>query len=163
MNLRSFTIRVTAVLAALCCVLAIGGTAPAGAAPAGKAHLFNPNSGLCLNVTHGSIEPGARTEIYNCLDNPVELWELNSAGQLYNPYSGLCLNTVNYDIKASTRTEIWACNAKVAQWSFNGDKLVHKQSGLCLNVYEFEIKPGTPTEIYYCNGNAAELWKWWQV
>lgn len=185
MKYRSFAIRAATLCAALCAfaltAVGIASTTPAPTASAAdglasgtslpttttapapdKAHLFNPNSGLCLNVVNGSIDPGARTEIYNCLDSPVERWVLNDQGQLYNPNSGLCLNTVNYDVKPSTPTEIWACNPKIALWSFNGKNLVHKQSGLCLNVFDYDIKPGTRTEIYFCNGNAAESWSWWQ-
>ncbi|GAA3463489.1 hypothetical protein GCM10018963_55020 [Saccharothrix longispora] len=161
MRIRLLGIRVIAVLIALWSTTALAGVAVADAPQDGN-QLFNPNSGLCLSVSNGSVDPGSRTEIWNCLGSPSQLWELNSKGQLLNPNSALCLNTVGYGTKLSTRTEIWVCNDKVALWKFDGVNLVHAQSGLCLNVVGSDIKPGAPTELWYCPDTPSTKWQWWK-
>ncbi|MFJ2577389.1 hypothetical protein ACIO3N_11255, partial [Kitasatospora aureofaciens] len=37
-------------------------------------HLYNLNSGLCLNVSGYSQSPSSSTQIYNCLSQSAEQW-----------------------------------------------------------------------------------------
>jgi hypothetical protein len=123
-------------------------------------HLFNPNSGLCLNIAGYSQAPSSHGEIWNCLNQNAESWQFRSDGTIYNPNSGLCLNTPGYGTSPSTHTEIWGCNGNPAeQWQLRGDGTIYNpNSGLCLNVAGYGTSPGSWTELWYCNGSYAEKW-----
>jgi Ricin-type beta-trefoil lectin domain len=164
--MRSLAIRVTAVFAALWCILALVVTGTASAAQQYQGHLVN-SPGPCLNVVGYGVQPGNRTEIWNCNNEPAENWVLRENGQMYNPNSGLCLNTVGYSGRLGTPTELWACNSQVALWTYttvwpsNAPVLKHTQSGLCLNVKAQATGPGARTEIWYCHPDMTSMrWQW---
>ncbi|MFJ2577390.1 RICIN domain-containing protein, partial [Kitasatospora aureofaciens] len=83
----------------------------------GDGTIFNPNSGLCLNVNNYATSPSSPTEIWGCNGNPAEQWQLRGDGTIFNPNSGLCLNVNNYATSPSSPTELWYCQGQPSeQW-----------------------------------------------
>jgi hypothetical protein len=123
-------------------------------------HVYNTNSGLCLNVKSYSQAPGAPTEIWYCNSNPAQRWVHRSDGTLYNPNSGQCLNVKSYSTSAGAPTQLWPCNGNRAMvWQWRSDRtLYNPNSGLCLNVKSYSTSAGAPTQLWYCNGNPAQRW-----
>ena len=127
----------------------------------GPVHLFNPNSGLCLNVVGFSQDVGTPTEIWNCLQQPAEKWQFRSDASVFNPNSGLCLSIVGNAITPGSRTEIRNCiRTNVGQiWGIRDDgRIFNPFSGLCLNVVGYATTPGSRTEVWNCDGNPAQKW-----
>jgi hypothetical protein len=150
-----------AVLTALTLPLGAGTSQAAYSSEAADStHVYNSNSGLCLNVKSYSETPGAPTELWYCNSNPAERWEHRPDGTLYNRNSGLCLNVKSYSTSAGAPTELWMCNGNRAMvWQWRSDRtLYNPNSGLCLNVKSYSSAPGSRTELWYCNGNPAERW-----
>jgi len=150
-----------AVLTAVTLPLGAGTSLAANAGGAADStHVYNTNSGLCLNVKSYSEAPGAPTEIWNCNSNAAERWEYRPDGTLYNRNSGLCLNVKSYSTSAGAPTELWMCNGNRAMvWQWRSDRtLYNPNSQLCLNVKSYSGAPGSRTELWYCNGNPAERW-----
>jgi hypothetical protein len=103
------------VVSALLAAAPVGSASAASAQDAAAVYLLNPNSGLCLNVAGYSQNPGTHTEIWNCLSQPAEKWQVRSDGTIYNPNSCLCLNVAAYAISPSSYTELWYCNGNYAE------------------------------------------------
>ncbi|WP_432021176.1 RICIN domain-containing protein [Streptomyces sp. 1222.5] len=176
-NVRGRLVAATGIAAALLAVLPAA-TASATSQPLPKAqtpgsaaagtsaqdgaahHLYNRNSGLCLNVSGYSQNPSSRTEIWYCNGNPAENWQLRDDGTIYNPNSGLCLNVAGYATSPSSRTEIWGCNGNPAEkWQLRDDGTIYNpNSGLCLNVAGYGTSPSDQTELWYCQNQPSEKW-----
>jgi hypothetical protein len=148
------------VLTVIVLPLGVGTCLAADGDKADPQHVYNTNSGLCLNVKSYSTTAGAPTEVWYCNNNAAERWVHRPDGTLYNPNSGLCLNVKSYSGKPGAPTELWSCNGNPAmkwQWR-SGHTLYNPNSGLCLNVKSYSGAAGAPTELWYCNGNPAMRW-----
>lgn len=118
-------------------------------------------SGLCLDVEGGVLEPYTLVDMTRCAGNPSQLWTMSAdpgqAASLSVAGTNLCLtNVANQGSKLEIQTcdgspnQVWTVNV---QSIYGGDVNAGSevtQDGLCLNVIGGSTAPGTPLTIWPC-------------
>jgi len=79
--------------------------------------LANTNS--CLEIDNGSREDGARSQIWNCLGAPQQIWQIEKIDkgiyQLHPSYDGKCLEVNDSSSDEGALTQQWSCAEVMGQ------------------------------------------------
>lgn len=122
-----------------------------------------------LDVYAGLTENKANIQIYNSLNNPLQVFHVTYLGdgyyKIYNTNSGKCL-----DIPGDTGTS----GSNVQQYDWNGGNgqqwiikeagndcyyIISKWNGMYLDADEGQNKDGTNVQVWVGNQSAAQKWK----
>ncbi|GIH04001.1 hypothetical protein Rhe02_20680 [Rhizocola hellebori] len=68
--------------------------------------IINPVSGRCLDVSGGRTEDGTKTQLWDCLNNPAQMWQ-QVGNTLVNPNSGKCLDVAGASTANGTSVRRW--------------------------------------------------------
>jgi poly(hydroxyalkanoate) depolymerase family esterase len=119
-------------------------------------------AGRCLDVPGQATTPGTRTQIWDCNNQPNQMWTSTTANELsvYSGTSRRCLAAENGATSAGTAAVISSCDGGPGQkWRLNSDNsLTAVQSGLCLDVYGARTANGTQVILWTCNGASNQKW-----
>jgi hypothetical protein len=135
------------------------GSAASGSGGA-SVQIRSTQSGLCLDVSSGNINPGGSIVMYTCGSQSNQRWLQHSDGSLVGAQSGLCLDVKGASTSPGAAVETYTCNGRQnQQWTFNANGTVtSRQSGLCLDVVGASTANGAAVDVWTCNGGANQKW-----
>jgi hypothetical protein len=138
----------------------------------GPYFLQNVNSGLCLNVSGGSMANGAKLIQYYCYDNGFPNNQIYKNNQWYLDYdqgvyyirsasSGLCVNVSGASTMDGAQVIQYSCVRTFNnQWVFTSDRMVENvNSWKCLNVFGGSTAAGGNVIQYTCVDHNANRWE----
>ncbi|MDI1463084.1 RICIN domain-containing protein [Catellatospora sp. KI3] len=129
----------------------------------GARPIVNPVSGRCLDVSGGRTADGTKTQLWDCLNNPAQLWQ-RVGNTLVNPNSGKCLDVAGASTADGAEVRLWTClNNSAQQWIFQANgNLVNPASGKCLDADAWGTVNGTRTILWACGAGpqSNQVWLW---
>lgn len=145
------------------------GNGGSGALVSGAAYsLVNQRSGLCLDVTGPSMNPGTRIQQWGYWGGPGQRWRLDRSGNgaflLTSVYSGQSLDNPNGSTQTGTVLQQFPTNGSAAQqyrFVLNADgsyTITNVASGLCLDDPNGSTTPGAMIQLWIPNGLSAQRW-----
>jgi hypothetical protein len=73
------------------------------------------SEGLCLEVTGGAVEDGARVQTGTCDGTAGQQWKATAGRDIVNPQSDKCLDVADFNPLAGAALQIWKCVAGANQ------------------------------------------------
>ena len=127
------------------------------------------NGGQVVDVTGGSLNDSAQTQLYGSNDTLAQYWTFtyNKSTGYYtvrSAVSGKVLDCRGGGVSNGTSVQQYAENGTTAQWwrvVMNADgsvSLVSAKSGLALDVTGANSANGTKLQLYSANGTNAQKW-----
>ncbi|MEV0533206.1 RICIN domain-containing protein [Kitasatospora sp. NPDC050463] len=112
----------------------------------------------CLDVRGGSSSNGTPIQMWDCLGNVNQSWQIASDGTIRAV--GKCLDVTGGATGNGTPLQIWDCNGTGSQkWVVRADgAIVNPQSGRALDVRGYDTANGALVQIWDFNGTANQLW-----
>ncbi|MFC5661909.1 ricin-type beta-trefoil lectin domain protein [Kitasatospora misakiensis] len=133
--------------------IALGPTPPAG--PVGQ---ITGQANKCLDVRGGSSTNGTPIQMWDCLGNVNQSWQIVSDGTIRAV--GKCLDVKGGRTANGTAVQIYDCNGTGSQqWRVRPDgAIVNPQSGRVLDVRNYDTANGAPVQIWDFLNTANQLW-----
>lgn len=138
-----------------------------GVVPGARYVLVNSRSGLCLDVTNGSLSPGGRVQQWTCNGLAPQEWRLQPGGggvyALQSRHSGLCLSAPA--ASAGAALEQRPCDGSVSQRWIPRNRGVGYYvfeldgAGSCVDVAGGSVLPGGPVQAWSCNELSPQRWQ----
>jgi hypothetical protein len=120
-------------------------------------HLYNPNSGKCLDDPGRSRKNGTQVVLWSCGGGSGESWMLPPAPVL-SGVAGKCLTDPGDSALSGTRIEITACSGSNSQRWVAGSDGTLRIRGRCLNVSRGSLMDGAPVELADCSRSTSQQW-----
>ncbi|MFD7816082.1 RICIN domain-containing protein [Streptomyces sp. NPDC059785] len=147
----------------------LGSSDATGVTDGATYRLVNANSGLCLDVSADSRDPGGNIQQWTCNGLNPQKWTLHARGSGYFTLTGLnsgyCADVENGSATAGANVRQWYCNSAAAQdWKLSNVgrgyyRLIVKSSGQCLDVANGSREAGGNVQQYTCNGLQPQVWR----
>lgn len=127
--------------------------APPGFAPA-NAITSTGHQNMCVDRDVAS----GRAQLWSCLANANQSWQLDSFGQLIT--GGVCLETPPGQTANFTLVSVASCTGAANQkWRVgNFGSLINLASGRCLDVPSADFSNGRQLQVYDCVGTRNQSW-----
>jgi hypothetical protein len=147
-----------------------GTGATAAVIPTGPVSVRNWNSGLCLEVSNGSLAPGARVLQWTCHGGNHQQWRVNDLHngyvQLVAEHSAQCLEVDNASLADGAGVLQWPCHGGThQQWKMtepfgvnNGIRFMARHSSKCLEVNGGSFAPGAGVLQWPCHSGSHQRW-----
>ncbi|HEX7733693.1 MAG TPA: RICIN domain-containing protein [Ktedonobacteraceae bacterium] len=128
--------------------------------------IINQNSGLGLEVSHGSLSSGGVVDQWGSNGSPTQMWSLVQRGpyyQIVNGNSGLTLEVARSTVSFGGAVDQWGYNGSATQqWRLvpagNAYHIINRNSGLALEVYHSGTAAGTKVDQWISNESATQSW-----
>jgi len=143
-----------------------GASAMAQPLPAGTGRLRNRAQGMCLDVEGWNAQGNGNVHLWECNDDPDQVWSFARGGELVNSVGGVCLDAAGYDGRAGANVDIYRCERMNDQrWSLvprggGSFELHNRQTGMCLDVAGRNGARGDNVLLWNCDGGADQRWSW---
>ncbi|HXJ20070.1 MAG TPA: RICIN domain-containing protein [Polyangia bacterium] len=168
----STPLRATSLLATLLATLVVGTGAQAQwrqrrgvvPPPPGTGRLRNAAQGLCLDVDGWAARKSSNVLLWDCNEDPDQVWTFAPTGELRNTLNGTCLDAAGYDGVQGANVDIYRCESLDDQrWTLiprgHGTFELHNNKrGLCLDVSGRAGARGDNVLLWACDGGADQLW-----
>jgi Domain of unknown function (DUF4476)/Ricin-type beta-trefoil lectin domain len=145
-----------------------GGSPPPGAVapPMGTGRLRNAARGMCLDVAGWAAQGDANVLLWECNEDPDQIWAFNPAGEVRNALTGTVLDVSGYDGARGANVDVFRSeNLPDQKWQIapRGDgtfELHNLKRGLCLDVNGKAGARGDNVMLGACDGGVDQLWRW---
>jgi hypothetical protein len=134
--------------------------------PMGTGRLRNEAQGMCLDVAGWSTRGNANVVLWECNDDPDQVWSFAPSGELHNVLAGTCLDAAGYDGAQGANVDTYRCEGLDDQrWTLvprgNGVFELHNlKRGVCLDVNGKAGARGDNVMLWKCLGEPDQMWHW---
>jgi hypothetical protein len=117
-------------------------------------------SSKCIADTQDITTNGNDIQIWDCLGNPAQDWDIQSTGVIMLNGEGGCLTASNDGTTNGTPIVYYTCDGDPSQhWIEHSDgSLVNQRSGLCLADPDANDTDGTVLQLSPCNSQVQQTW-----
>jgi Ricin-type beta-trefoil lectin domain/Domain of unknown function (DUF4476) len=139
---------------------------PGMALPSGTGRLRNGARGMCLDVAGWAAQGNHNVLLWECNNDPDQVWSFSASGELGNILTGICLDAAGYEGASGANVDIFRCEGLPDQrWTLvpraPGLFEIHNQKrGLCLDVNGTAGARGDNVLLWACDGGRDQLWGW---
>jgi hypothetical protein len=133
---------------------------------AGTGRLRNAARKMCLDVAGWAAQGDRDVLLWECNEDPDQVWSFAPGGELRDALTGECLDVAGHDGAKGADVGTYRCEGMDDQrWTLanrpNGRfELRSVKSGLCLDVSGRAGKRGDNVLLWACDGGADQLWTW---
>ena len=134
--------------------------------PPGTGRLRNVAQGMCLDVAGWSAQGNANVLLWECNNDPDQVWSFLGVGELHDVLTGTCLDVAGYDGAQGANVGAFRCEGLDDQkWTLvpRGNQtfeLHNLKRGLCLDVNGKAGARGDNVLLWACDGGTDQLWRW---
>jgi hypothetical protein len=134
--------------------------------PMGTGRLRNEAQGMCLDVAGWATQGNANVVLWECNDDPDQVWSFTPAGELHNALAGTCLDAAGYDGAQGANVDTFRCEGLDDQrWTLvpRGPEvfeLHNLKRGVCLDVNGKAGGRGDNVMLWKCLGEPDQMWRW---
>jgi Ricin-type beta-trefoil lectin domain/Domain of unknown function (DUF4476) len=142
-----------------------GGRPDAGL-PSGTGRLRNAAQGMCLDVAGWAAQGNFNVLLWDCNDDPDQVWSFNDAGEANDVLTGQCLDAAGYEGVRGVNVDTFRCEGLDDQrWALvpRGAglfELHNLKRGLCLDVAGRNGGRGDNVALWDCDGGRDQVWSW---
>ena len=143
-----------------------GAPVPPPPIPVGTGRLRNAARNMCLDVAGWAAQGSRDVLLWECNEDPDQVWSFAPGGELRDALTGDCLDIAGYDGAKGADVGTYRCEGMDDQRWFlanrrNGKfELRSVKRGLCLDVSGRAGKRGDNVLLWACDGGADQLWTW---
>jgi hypothetical protein len=136
------------------------------APPPGTGRLRNAAQGLCLDVAGWAAQGDSNVLLWDCNDDPDQVWSFTPTGELRNALTGTVLDVAGYEGAQGSNVDVYRSeNLPDQKWTLaprgGGVFELHNlKRGLCLDVQGRAGARGDNVMLWACNANADQYWRW---
>lgn len=133
---------------------------PAASAAVSTAALRGADSGRCLDVPGGKVEPGTKLTLWDCNGGSNQQWSYDTEAKTLGVFGNRCLDSENSSAANGTPVVIRECTGAATQkWDVvSGGTVKNAGLGLCLDADNLGVTNGTPIQLWSCNGGGNQRW-----
>lgn len=134
--------------------------------PAGPGRLRNAAQGLCLDVEGWNAQGSGNVLLWECNNDPDQVWAATPAGELINAVGGVCLDAAGYAGQRGANVGVYGCERLNDQrWTLvprggGTFELHNRKQGQCLDVNGRAGARGDNVLLWSCDGGRDQLWTW---
>jgi hypothetical protein len=134
--------------------------------PMGTGRLRNVAQGMCLDVAGWAAQGNANVVLWECNNDPDQVWSFTSSGELRNAVAGTCLDAGGYDGAQGANVDTFRCEGLDDQrWALvpTGPgifELHNLKRGVCLDVNGKAGGRGDNVMLWKCLGEPDQMWRW---
>jgi hypothetical protein len=125
--------------------------------------LHNQDITKCIDLPSSDTTNGKRVQIWDCLGNDNQNWEVHNGAVRFKKNPKKCLDVPNGDQSNGNQLQIWDCNGHSNQhWLFDesAQRLYLAGTKKCIDLKGGGIDNGNALVLWDCNDNWHQ---WWQV
>jgi hypothetical protein len=121
---------------------------------------------MCLDVAGWAAQGNFDVLLWECNEDPDQVWSFTPDGELRDALTGQCLDVAGYDSKQGNDVGTYRCEGEDDQrWQLARRRdgrfeLRNAKSGLCLDVSGRKGKRGDNVLLWACDGGVDQLWSW---
>jgi hypothetical protein len=114
----------------------------------------------CVDDTGDATTNGNKIQIWDCLGNADQNWDIQSTGVIQLNGTGGCLTASNDGTTNATPIVYYTCDGDPSQhWTEHSDgSLVNLRSGLCFADPNADDTNGTQLQLSACNSQVQQTW-----
>jgi Ricin-type beta-trefoil lectin domain/Domain of unknown function (DUF4476) len=134
--------------------------------PMGTGRLRNEAQGMCLDVAGWATHGNANVVLWECNDDPDQVWSFTPSGELHSALAGTCLDAAGYDGAQGANVDTFRCEGLDDQrWTLvpRGPEvfeLHNLKRGVCLDVNGKAGGRGDNVMLWKCLGEPDQMWRW---
>jgi hypothetical protein len=134
--------------------------------PPGTGRLRNVAQGMCLDVAGWAAQGNQDVVLWECNNDPDQVWTFSSDRELRDVLTGACLDIAGYDAAQGANVGVYRCERMDDQrWTLvprgaDTFELRTVKNGLCLDVKGKAGGRGDDVMLWACDGASDQLWRW---
>jgi hypothetical protein len=134
--------------------------------PSGTGRLRNVAQGMCLDVAGWAAQGNSDVLLWECNNDPDQVWSFVGVGELRDVLTGTCLDVAGYDGKQGADVGVYNCEGlddqkwKLVPRGNNTFEIRNLKRNLCLDVNGKAGGRGDNVLLWACDGGADQLWRW---
>jgi hypothetical protein len=121
---------------------------------------------MCLDVAGWAAQGNQDALLWECNDDPDQVWTFSADRELRDVLTGACLDVAGYDGAQGANVGVFRCERLDDQrWTLvpRGQDTFELRSvkrGLCLDVKGNAGARGDDVMLWACDGASDQLWRW---